>query len=82
MREFVSTMIGRSVRLGRPAGVIGLAEATATSAFASPVGLIHYSYIRQHIELAQTDALISGRSGRISQIGNWFKYYIWDGGSR
>ncbi len=82
MREFVSTMIGRSVRLGRPAGVIGLAEATATSAFASPVGLIHYSYIRQHIELAQTDTLISGKSGRISQIGNWFKYYIWDGGSR
>ena len=82
MREFVSTMIGRSVRLGRPAGVIGLADATAHSAFASPVGLIHYSYVRQPFELSLADAGTSRRSGRLSQIGSWFKYYIWDAGSR
>lgn len=82
MREFVSTMIGRSVRLGRPAGVIGLAEVTANAAFSSPVGLIHYSYIRQPLEFSLADAMTSGRSGRFSQIGNWFKYYIWDAGSR
>ena len=82
MREFVSTMIGRSVRCGRPAGVLGLTDATANSAFASPVGLIHYSYIRQQLELSLDDTLTSGRTGRFSQIGNWFKYYIWDAGSR
>jgi len=75
-------MIGRSVRIGRPSGVFGLAEATGGAAFASTIGLIQYSFNDHLLEPTLADATPAGRTRRFGQIGNWFKQYIWDAGSR
>ncbi len=82
MKEFTATMIGRSVRIGRPSGVIGLAEATGGAAFASTIGLIQYSFNDHLLEPSLADATPAGRTKRFGQIGTWFKQYIWDAGSR
>lgn len=62
------------VTLGRPHGVIGLAEMNRTAAFASTAGLLSYGFIDYALE----PTLRLRESGPFGRIAAWVKYYIWD----
>jgi cell division protein FtsA len=73
VREHAARVLDKQVRVGRPLGVHGLAEATEGPAFASAAGLLVYAGHgpgQQHIEL-MSEATIG--AGRIHRLGRWFK---------
>ena len=44
MREYAATIIGGTVRIGKPSGITGLATATSNSGFAATAGLLHHVF--------------------------------------
>jgi len=43
MADYVQSVLGRAVRVGRPRGLIGLPDAHSGPGFATLAGLIHYA---------------------------------------
>ena len=73
LRDLAGRLLGKQVRLGRPLGLTGLAEATAGPAFSTCAGLLAYA-VRRRVE-APVDGLgaSEGAGGRFGRIGQWLR---------
>lgn len=68
MRELVSHIFSKTVRVGYPQGIDGLAESTCGPAFSSSVGMLLYATDAEGDMLSQ-----SQEKGLIAGVFSWFK---------
>lgn len=75
VRELAAQILGNSVRIGRPIGVSGLAQAAGGPAFAASVGLLRYVQLRpaEITGAAGGQPMIAGGPGQLARIGRWLK---------
>ncbi len=73
LRDLAGRLLGKQVRLGRPLGLTGLAEATAGPAFSTCAGLLAYA-VRRRVE-APVEGLGAPEEsgGRFGRIGRWLR---------
>ncbi|MDP6342103.1 MAG: cell division protein FtsA [Alphaproteobacteria bacterium] len=72
VREHAARVLDKQVRVGRPLGIHGLAEATEGPAFATAAGLLVYSERGpRQAEIEPAGAVAEG--GRMVRLGRWFK---------
>ena len=74
-RELAGLILDKQVRIGRPLGVTGLAEATAGPAFSTAVGLLHFA-LSERPELARPRPAANRRQGAFGRIGQWLREYF------
>ncbi len=69
--ELAAQMFGKTVRLGRPRNIQGLAEATGGPAYSTCAGLLHYAQRRRTAppELPVGASILA--AGRLGRIGQW-----------
>jgi cell division protein FtsA len=71
MREFAGRILNKQVRMGRPLGLSGLAEATSGPAFAACAGVLTYVARTPGEAMAlPAEAVANGRFGR---VGRWLR---------
>ncbi len=76
LRELAQRVLDKQVRLGRPTGVTGLAEATSGPAFSTGVGLLLHA-ARNPGELLLTNTEVEPVStGLMGRIGGWFREHF------
>ena len=76
VRDLAQQVLDKQVRMGRPYGVAGLAEATAGPAFATAAGLLLYATRRQS-EATLLGALTEEPAATVwSRLGTWFREYL------
>lgn len=74
MREFAAHVLGRPVRIGRPAALSGLPGGFDAPAFAVGVGLIESLFVPGACVLAMADHAATGApSGYLDQVGHWLR---------
>jgi cell division protein FtsA len=75
MAELAAHILNRTVRIGRPLGVSGIADAAKGPAFAVATGLLVYpqSAHLEHFEPRRTRHLKTGTGGYIARVGRWLK---------
>lgn len=75
LAELASRILGRSVRLGRPLGVSGLAEQSKGPAFAAAAGLLVYPQTAhlERFEARRAGQLMTGTDGYFSRVGRWLR---------
>ena len=69
--ELAARMFGKTVRLGRPRNILGLAEATGGPAYSTCAGLLHYAQARRTAPLEQPAGASLLAAGRLGRIGQW-----------
>ena len=75
MVEYVSTVFGKAVRMGKPLGIIGLADATRGPAFSAATGLLRFASVEQEFEpRRETERHQKGR--HVRQVMDWFNNHI------
>ena len=72
VRELAARVLDKQVRIGRPLGVQGLAEATEGPAFAVTAGLLRYA-VRGPVELRDDGYRVEDGGNRLQRIGRWFR---------
>ena len=72
-RELASAVLDKQVRIGRPAGVLGLAEATSGPAFATCAGLLKYAVSGESAVQRDASAEAQEMGGLIGRLGHWFR---------
>jgi cell division protein FtsA len=72
-REFAGLILDKQVRIGRPLGIAGLAEATSGPAFSAAVGLLHFA-VSERAEVPR--APVGTASGLFGRLGHWLKENI------
>jgi len=72
LRELATQMFGKTVRLGRPRNIQGLAEATGGPAYSTCAGLLHYAQQRRALPPEQPAGVYGGTAGPLGRIGQWF----------
>jgi cell division protein FtsA len=75
MTDYVATMFGRAVRLGKPLGIIGLADATRGPAFSAAAGLLRFAAVEQELE-PQREQVHAEKSSVFSRLSHWFQTHI------
>jgi len=70
VREHAARVLDKQVRIGRPLGVHGLADATEGPAFAVASGLL--AYVQQGPEQGHSEHIAIGE-GRFQRLGRWLK---------
>jgi cell division protein FtsA len=76
VREFAGLILDKQIRIGRPVGIAGLAEATSGPAFSTAAGLIHFALSeRAEAPNGQAAAAVP-TSGLIGRLGHWLKENI------
>ena len=70
VREHAARVLDKQVRIGRPLGVHGLADATEGPAFAVASGLL--AYVQQVPEQGNSEHIAIG-AGRFQRLGRWLK---------
>ncbi|WP_245956962.1 cell division protein FtsA [Aestuariispira insulae] len=74
VRELATQMLDKQIRIGRPLGVTGLAEATGGAAFAAAAGLLHYAVDdRGEARTMEAAAAAKTGGGLLSRVGGWFR---------
>lgn len=78
VRELASLVLDKQVRLGRPSGISGLAEATAGPAYATCAGLLSYAAAAGSQPQLQRRALAHAeRPGHLfGRLGVWFREHF------
>ncbi|MCW8951220.1 MAG: cell division protein FtsA [Rhodospirillales bacterium] len=72
--EMASRMLDKQVRIGRPTGMTGLAEATDGPAFSACAGLLRYAMSKGGEHLAPLDDLRKREPmGPMGRIGSWLR---------
>jgi cell division protein FtsA len=75
MVEYVSTVFDKAVRIGKPMGIVGLADATRGPAFSAVTGLLYFASVEQEFEPRhERDRHHTG--GVIGKITDWFNNHI------
>lgn len=72
VRELAARVLDKQVRIGRPLGIQGLAEATEGPAFAVTAGLLRYA-VRGPAELRDDGRRVEDGGNRLERIGRWFR---------
>ena len=76
LRELATQIFGRSVRLGRPREIQGLAEATGGPAFSTCAGLLQYA-VGRRLDLPEVPAgIYHGAGGRLGRVSHWFREHF------
>ena len=73
MREFAAQMLDKNVRIGRPVGVKGLAEAVNGPAFAAAAGLIKHAVSRNAESAITALRTMEVPTSRLGRLGMWFR---------
>jgi len=73
VREHAARVLDKQVRVGRPLGIHGLAEATEGPAFASAAGLLAYAQHEPGQQHMEPISEAGTGAGRIHRLGRWFK---------
>lgn len=73
VRELAQQILGKQVRLGRPLGIQGLAEATGGPAFATAAGLLTFAVDDKGEARATTPNKSRQTGGMFSKMGGWFR---------
>ena len=76
VREHAARVLDKQVRVGRPLGLHGLAEATEGPAFAAAAGLLVYADRvpgEEHLAAMADGGLGNMGDGRFQRLGRWFK---------
>jgi cell division protein FtsA len=73
--DLASRILQRPVRIGRPLGIAGLAEAAKGPAFAVAAGLLVYPQAAhlEHFEPRKTRQLMTGTGGYMARVGQWLR---------
>lgn len=71
-REMAALILDKTVRIGKPGGIAGLAEATGGPAFATCAGLLRYAVLNGGAEVP-TKAREEARHGSFNRLSAWFK---------
>ncbi len=73
LRDLAQTILGKQVRIGRPRGVSGLADAAMSPAFAATVGLLHYA-AKAPAEMGESQSREEPvwPENKMARIGRWF----------
>jgi cell division protein FtsA len=73
--ELATQILGRPVRVGRPLGIAGLAEAAKGPAFAAATGLLVYPQVShlEHFEPRRVRHAATGTDGYIARVGRWLR---------
>ena len=75
VRELAALVLGKQVRMGRPVGMLGLAEATSGPAFATCAGLLAFAAQ----ETSRTRVVPhdqNASAGMLGRVGNWLRAHI------
>jgi cell division protein FtsA len=76
VREFAGLILDKQIRIGRPARVSGLAEATSGPAFSTAAGLLHFA-LSERAEVPRPGRAAAGpTSGLMGRLGHWLKENI------
>ncbi|WP_420349767.1 cell division protein FtsA [Pelagibius sp.] len=75
-RELASMVLDKQVRIGRPAGVLGLAEATSGPAFATCAGLLNYAVTADAAVPGEASLEAQEMGGLIGRLGHWFREHF------
>ncbi len=71
--DLAGDILGKQVRLGRPLGFSGLAEATAGPGFSTCAGLLRYA-VKERLEVPlEAIAAQEASSGRFGRVGQWLR---------
>lgn len=73
VRDLAALVLDKQVRMGRPVGLHGLAEAAAGPAFSTCAGLLRYALVNQPESSAKAVPAEETESGRMGRIGAWFR---------
>jgi cell division protein FtsA len=80
LRDLAALVLDKQVRVGRPAGTRGLAEATAGPAFATCAGLVAYAIASKNSLQAPTgvEAQVQREEsgGLVGRLGDWFREHF------
>ncbi|MET4700779.1 cell division protein FtsA [Constrictibacter sp. MBR-5] len=75
-REMAALALDKQVRIGRPTGVMGLAEATSGPAFATCAGLLIYAGREQGGHAYQSLETFDQSAGFLSRVGTWLREHM------
>ena len=76
VRELTSQLLDKQVRLGRPIGISGLAEATCGPAFATGAGLLSYAADNRGEVRPVRSRIMKSSSGPFGRIGGWISEHF------
>ncbi len=73
MVQFATSMLNKSVRIGRPLGLVGLPDAVAGPGFSAMAGLVHFAIQAPEDARDYSDSSISEiPRGRLARMVRWF----------
>ncbi len=72
VRELAGMVLDKQVRMGRPAGLQGLTDATGGPAFATCAGLLRYAVLNT-VEMSAKAARDDVPAGSMGWLGAWFR---------
>jgi cell division protein FtsA len=75
-RELAALILDKQIRIGRPRGITGLAEATGGPAFTTAAGLIHFALSERAEIPRQGRARTEESNGLIGRFGHWIREYL------
>ena len=70
VRELAGLILDKQVRIGRPMGIKGLAEATHGPAFSTSAGLLRFA-LSERAESPRPTRVASG--GMFGRVGQWLR---------
>ncbi len=74
VREIVAMMLDKQVRMARPTGINGIAEAMGGPAFATCSGLLKFAYKKQtELSLVGDPSQKPEHHSPLGKLGNWFR---------
>jgi cell division protein FtsA len=73
VRDVAAQVLYKQARLGRPARIAGLAEATAGPAFATCAGLLNYALSNRALTTVPTWSKTHETRGLLGRIGHWLE---------
>lgn len=76
IRELAATMLDKQVRIGRPAQIEGLAEATAGPAYATCAGLLLYGALAESAPSRRLPLPTAHPSHFLGRIGSWLREHF------
>ena len=73
VRDVAGSILEKQIRLGKPAQLRGLAEASSGPAFATCAGLLHYALENTTVSVDAPYRPAEAPVGRFSRIGQWLR---------
>ena len=75
LEDYLTTLFGRSVRIGRPMGMAGIADPIRGPAFAATAGLLRFVSVEFERE-PKPETLNPRKTGVLGRLGEWFNEHI------